>query len=68
MDEDFSYRTRNSARPLREAPQNGAFSVKPAAGGHTDGAVAESHMMRKRPARQRSPVVNTGSEPSPRQM
>ena len=61
MDEDFSYRTRNSARPLREAPQNGAFSAKPADDGHTDRAVAESHMAGMRPARRRAAVVNAGS-------
>jgi len=48
MDEDFSRQTR---RFSREAPQGGAFSAKPAAGGPTDGAVAESHVAGKRPDR-----------------
>ena len=58
-DEDFSHQTR---RFSREAPQNGAFSAKPAAGGHTDGAAAESHMTGKRSPRRRAAVVNTGSK------
>ena len=59
MDEDFSRQTR---RFSREAPQGGAFSAKPADDGHTDRAVAESHMAGMRPARRRAAVVNTGSK------
>ena len=58
-DEDFSHQTR---RFSREAPQNGAFSAKPADDGHTDRAVAESHMAGMRPPRRRAAVVNTGSK------
>ena len=58
-DGDFSHQTR---RFSREAPQNGAFSAKPADDGHTDRAVAESHMAGMRPARRRAAAVNTGSK------